>query len=145
MCESNQEPKFLLAESTGITSTSLTLILLKDTLDNCLLVPIIKNSVLSSFNINLSLIIHERTSAIQFSITSSATASLVLSNGRNDKYNGVSSAYECADRRWGLNLQVRFKPEDDRRADETSFKKQTVVFFLKLITSKLELIILGFG
>ena len=47
-----------------------TLILLTDTLDSCLLVPITRNSVLSSFNINLSLIIHERTSAMHFSIAS---------------------------------------------------------------------------
>ena len=69
---------------------------------SCLLVPITRNSVLSSFNINLSLVIHERTSAMHFSIASSASASHVLSNGRNDKYNWVSSAYECADGRWDL-------------------------------------------
>ena len=96
MCESNQEPRFF-AECTGITTTSPTLILLTDTFDSCLLVPITKNSVVSSFNINLSLIIHERTSAMQFSISSSASASHVPSNGRNDKYNLVSSAYECVD------------------------------------------------
>ena len=46
----------------------------------CLLVPITRNSVLSSFNMNLSLIIHERTSVMQFSIASSASASHVPSN-----------------------------------------------------------------
>ena len=101
MCESNQEPRFF-AEYTGITSTSPTLILLTDTLDSCLFVPITRDSVLSSFNINLSLIIHERTSAMHFSIASSASASHVLSNGRNDKYNWVSSVYECAGGRWDL-------------------------------------------
>ena len=69
---------------------------------SCLLVPITRNSVLSSFNINLSLVIHERTSAMHFSIASSASASHVLSSGRNDKCNWVSSAYECADGRWDL-------------------------------------------
>ena len=101
MCKSNQELRFL-AECTGITWTSPTLILLTDTLESCLLVPITRNSVLSSFNINLSLIIHERTSAMHFSIASSASASHVLSNGRNDKYNWVSSVYECAGGRWDL-------------------------------------------
>ena len=42
---------------------------------SCLLVPITRNSVLSSFNINLSLVIHERTSAMHFSIASSALVS----------------------------------------------------------------------
>ena len=101
MCESNQEPRFF-AEYTGITSTSPSLILLTDTLDSCLFVPITRDSVLPSFNINLSLIIHERTSAMHFSIASSASASHVLSNGRNDKYNWVSSVYECAGGRWDL-------------------------------------------
>ena len=104
MCESNQEPRFF-AECTGVTSTSPTLILLTDTLDSSLLVPITRNSVLSSFNINLSLIIHDRTSAMQFSIASSASASHVLSNGRNE-YNWVSAAYECADGRW--DFEERF-------------------------------------
>ena len=101
MCESNQEPRSF-AECTEITSTSPTLILLTDTSDSCLLVPITKNSVLSSFNINLSLIIHERISALHFSIASSASASHVPSNGRNGKYNWVSSAYECVDGGWDL-------------------------------------------
>ena len=101
MPESNQEPRFF-AECTEITSTSPTLILLTDTFDSCLLVSITKHSVLSSFNINLSLIIHGRTSAMQFSISSSASASYVPSNGRNDKYNWVSSAYECVDGGWDL-------------------------------------------
>ena len=101
MYETNQEPRFY-AEYTGIISTSPTLILLTETLDSCSLVPITRNSVLSSFNINLSLIIHERTSAMHFSIASSASASHVLSNGRNDKYNWVSSVYECAGGRWDL-------------------------------------------
>ena len=60
MCESNQEPRFV-AEYTVITSTSPALMLLTDTLDSCLLVSIPGNSVLSLFNINLSLINHERT------------------------------------------------------------------------------------
>ena len=99
MCESNQEPRFF-CRVYGTTSTSPTLILLTDTLDRYLLVPITRNSVSSSFN--LSLIIRERTSAMHFSIASSASASHVLSNGRNDKYNWVSSVYECAGGRWDL-------------------------------------------
>ena len=47
-----------------------------DTFSSCLLVPITKNSVLSAFGIDLSLIIHERISAMQFSIASSTSASL---------------------------------------------------------------------
>ena len=101
MCKSNQGPRFF-TEYTGITSTSPTLIMLTGTLDSFLLVPITRNSALSSFNVNLSLIIHERTWAVHFSIASSASASHGLSNGRNDKYNWVSSTYECADGRWDL-------------------------------------------
>jgi len=55
-------------------------ILQTDTFDGCLLILITRTSVLSSFNINLSLI-------IQFSIASSTSVSYVPSNGRNAKYN----------------------------------------------------------
>ena len=90
--ESNQVPK-LRTEEAGDTSAWPILILSMDTFDNCRSVPMIKNSVLSSFSINLSSLIHARTSRIQFSIAITASASLVLSTGLNDIYSCVIWCY----------------------------------------------------
>ena len=80
MCRSNQEPRCF-AECTGITIIPLT-----HTFDSFLLVAIIRNSVLSSSHIKLSLVIQEQTSAMKFSIASSASASHAPSNGSNSKH-----------------------------------------------------------
>ena len=71
MCKSNQESRFF-AECTVITSTLPALMLPTGTFDSCLLVPITSNSTLSLFKINISIIIHEQTSAVQLCTAFSA-------------------------------------------------------------------------
>ena len=64
ICSSNHEPRFL-ATVTGQISVDPTLMQLMLTLASYCLVPIIKNSVLSSFNIRLSEIIQLLMSLMQ--------------------------------------------------------------------------------
>ena len=65
------------------------------TLASCCLVPRSKNSVLSSFNISRSLIIHFLKSMMQSHIAFIALASSPCTFGLNAKYNCLSSAEEC--------------------------------------------------
>ena len=81
---SNHEPKFL-ADDVGVIAELPTQRLELVTLASCWDVPMIRNSVLSSFSINLSFNIQLQISSIQLSILAKATSWLTLALGQKDK------------------------------------------------------------
>ena len=81
---SNHEPKFL-ADDTGVIAELPTQRLEIVTLASCWDVPMIRNSVLSSFSFSLSFNIQLRISSIQLSILAKATSWLTLALGQKDK------------------------------------------------------------
>ena len=81
---SNHEPKFL-ADDTGVIAELPTQRLEIITLASCWDVPMIRDSVLSSFSFNLSFNIQLRISSIQLSILAKATSWLTLALGQKDK------------------------------------------------------------
>ena len=81
---SNHEPKFL-ADDTGLIAELPTQRLEIVTLASCWDVPMIRNSVLSSFSFNVSFNIQLRISSIQLSILAKATSWLTLALGQKDK------------------------------------------------------------
>ena len=81
---SNHEPMFL-ADDTGVIAELPTQRLEIITLASCWDVPMIRDSVLSSFSFNLSFNIQLRISSIQLSILAKATSWLTLALGQKDK------------------------------------------------------------
>ena len=86
---SNHEPMFL-ADDTGVIAELPTQRLEIITLASCWDVPMIRDSVLSSFSFNLSILylsfnIQLRISSIQLSILAKATSWLTLALGQKDK------------------------------------------------------------
>ena len=81
---SNHEPKFL-ADDVGVIAELPTQRLELVTLASCWDVPMIRNSVLSSFSFNLSSNIQLQISSIQLSILAKATSWLTLALGQKDK------------------------------------------------------------
>ena len=81
---SNHEPKFL-ADDVGVIAELPTQRLELVTLASCWDVPMIRNSVLSSFSFNVSFNIQLRISSIQLSILAKATSWLTLALGQKDK------------------------------------------------------------
>ena len=81
---SNHEPKFL-ADDVGVIAELPTQRLEIVTLASCWDVPMIRNSVLSSFSFNVSFNIQLRISSIQLSILAKATSWLTLALGQKDK------------------------------------------------------------
>ena len=81
---SNHEPMFL-ADDTGVIAELPTQRLEIITLASCWNVPMIRDSVLSSFSFNLSFNIQLRISSIQLSILAKATSWLTLALGQKDK------------------------------------------------------------
>ena len=80
----NHEPKFL-ADDVGVIAELPTQRLELVTLASCWDVPMIRNSVLSSFSFNLSFNIQLQISSIQLSILAKATSWLTLALGQKDK------------------------------------------------------------
>lgn len=89
--ESNQEPRFLtvLTEKTPKLPTRIEHSL---NLESWYLEPLIVNSVLSSFIINLSCSIYVLKSRTQFSIAATASSCVLALPGLNDRYDWKSSA-----------------------------------------------------
>ena len=81
---SNHEPKFL-TDDVGVIAELPTQRLEIVTLASCWDVPMIRNSVLSSFSFNLSFNIQLQISSIQLSILAKATSWLTLTLGQKDK------------------------------------------------------------
>ena len=81
---SNHEPMFL-TDDTGVIAELPTQRLEIITLASCWDVPMIRDSVLSSFSFNLSFNIQLRISSIQLSILAKATSWLTLALGQKDK------------------------------------------------------------
>ena len=81
---SNHEPMFL-ADDTGVIAELPTQRLEIITLASCWDIPMIRDSVLSSFSFNLSFNIQLRISSIQLSILAKATSWLTLALGQKDK------------------------------------------------------------
>ena len=80
----NHEPKFL-TDDVGVIAELPTQRLEIVTLASCWDVPMIRNSVLSSFSFNLSSNIQLQISSIQLSILAKATSWLTLTLGQKDK------------------------------------------------------------
>ena len=80
----NHEPKFL-TDDVGVIAELPTQRLEIVTLASCWDVPMIRNSVLSSFSFNLSSNIQLQISSIQLSILAKATSWLTLALGQKDK------------------------------------------------------------
>ena len=80
----NHEPKFL-TDDVGVIAELPTQRLEIVTLASCWDVPMIRNSVLSSFSFNLSFNIQLQISSIQLSILAKATSWLTLALGQKDK------------------------------------------------------------
>ena len=90
-CPSNQQPGFLTL-LVGVMLLSLTCMESMLTLASCCLVPMIMNSVLSSFSLSLSWRIRFLMSTMQFCIADKAADCSALESALKDIYNCVSSA-----------------------------------------------------